>query len=558
MNSADNSTTPDPWADNASVLDSSSPARRWTLVFGALSALYIFIEFAFNAELVNLASSAAADHSVMELMARKGEILSGLGLSIVLMGLLERYKQVSKRYGFVVATLTLALLAYIGVQFMSWAQPAIVNSVVSSSSPEDRAKALNMMLFKHGAAEGSIIFDGKRIGGEAHDRVLLALLGPMAYANEATQQKLLESQSDIIKNLVLSTNDGADQQSWKQYQQVSSSIRARYDEYVKHARSAHGAKSGVGQNTINQTLAQLRQQSSAQYAEYQKASLAFLRTNPRASDAAFEANIGYPKGLSKGAYLAHPKVCVSATARMHKQGIMVPSDWCPVLEGSVVQALQQKNSDTIDATWTKRSKQMFGEVVPKTLSEKQFRNLPAIKRSIASALAPLPCTKGNAYLSATQFSNQCVLPDVKKGVNSLMETYSVNIAQLADGAKYEERGKAAVRALVVPPVAIMFSLFFSLLALTKYLGRFRSYAVAAILVLPLILPTPNNEIADFLLASGDTSWSITNAAIKWVMAVEPVVYSVSEGFIEIAHIISALLVLGFGIITLPVEMINGA
>lgn len=505
------------------------PKKPWLWIFGALSAFYIFIEFSFNAQLVNFASSVDINAEDLDFMARKGEVLSGLGMMLLLMGFADKKWGISKRFGVIASILLMTGIGYFSVQFMTWAQPAIVESIVSRSSAEDRAKALNMTLFKHGAAKGSIIFDGKTIGEEPRDKVLLALLGPMAFANEQAQQKLFSSQEEIIKNLVLA-NSVDDKAGWDSYLSIRQSIRSRYDDYIKQAGRAHDARGGSPDEKVRQSINQLRAASTAKFSAYQKASNNFKRQNPRHTAAAFQASVGYPPDLSKPEFLVNPKVCSESYAEMHRKGIKVPSGWCPLNEGAVGTAVINQSRQSVDTAWDKRSKEMFGQVVSKNLSENQFRALPTIKRSISQSLADLPCVKGNAYLSAAQFRNQCVLPDLNKGLNSLMETYKVDVHKLADGGEFEARGKTAVRALVIPPVAIFFSLFFSLFALTRYFGRYRAASVAALIFVPMLLPMANSEIADFLLASGSQGSSLSGMAIKWVMTVEPAIYSVSKDF----------------------------
>lgn len=510
------------------------PKKAWFWIFGALSALYIFFEFSFNAELVNFASSVDINSDDLDLMARKGEVLSGLGMMLLLMGFADKQLGISKRFGVIASMILMTGLGYYSIQFMTWFQPTIVEAVVSRSSAEDRAKALNMTLFKHGAAEGSIVFNDTAIGSEPRDRVLLALLGPMAFANEQTQEKLFESQSEIIKNLVLTNAGSNDKTGWESYLSIRQSVRRQYDSYIAQARKAHDAQGSSPDAKVRQGINQLKAMSTAKYNAYQKASNTFKRHNPRYTPASFLSAVGYPPNLSKMEFLDNPKVCSEAYAEMHKKGIKVSAGWCPWNEGAIGSAIISQARTSVDSAWSKKSRELFGQVVSKNLSEKQFRELPKVKRSISQSLSSLPCAKGNAYLTAEQFHSRCILPDLNKGLDSMMEAYSVEVHKLADGGEFEDRGKTAVRALVIPPVAILFSLFFSLFALTKYFGRYRTAAVVGLIFIPMLLPMPNSEIAGFLLGSNQGSF-LSTLAIMWVMTVEPAIYRVSQGFVFYAN-----------------------
>ena len=66
----------------------SQKRTLWPYTFGTISLIYVLMEFVFNADLVDLASSATLGVEDMEAIALRGETLSGIGLAIALMTLL--------------------------------------------------------------------------------------------------------------------------------------------------------------------------------------------------------------------------------------------------------------------------------------------------------------------------------------------------------------------------------------------------------------------------------------------------------------------------------------
>ncbi|MGG2399422.1 hypothetical protein ACJRW5_21000, partial [Pseudomonas sp. SH1-B] len=98
----------------------------------------------------------------------------------------------------------------------------------------------------------------------------------------------------------------------------------------------------------------------------------------------------------------------------------------------------------------------------------------------------------------------------------------------ADGQALEKKGRDAVRTLLVPPIAILFSLAFSLLALTKFVASWplKAALVVAIAVGPAMLPANHSEIADFLFSGGNQF----GAVLKWSLNLEPWAYQFGSIF----------------------------
>ncbi|WP_313285024.1 hypothetical protein [Stutzerimonas kunmingensis] len=242
----------------------------------------------------------------------------------------------------------------------------------------------------------------------------------------------------------------------------------------------------------------------------------------------FTAQVGYPPNMTEKQFMQYPAVCSQASAKARSQGINVPSNWCPDDEKAVMAAVDGKARKRVDDEWAKGSKQRFGAVVSTELSEQAFRNLKSVNNGVRERLASAKCTGSNAYLSAAQFKAKCIQPQLDKHRNELRERFVARATDLAPGGASAEQGKQAVRALVVPPVAIVFSLFFSLMALLKFLGPvpLKIAGLALIIFGPLAIEASHGEIATFLGGEG----SDLGAVLTWALKLEPLVYQFGSVF----------------------------
>lgn len=245
-------------------------------------------------------------------------------------------------------------------------------------------------------------------------------------------------------------------------------------------------------------------------------------------DRLFRQVVGYPRDLTEKQYMRQPAVCSQASAKAKGQGINVPSNWCPDDEQAVMAAVDGKARRRIEDEWAKGSMRRFGEVVTTNLSEDRFRNLKAVRRVASERLAGAKCVGGNAFMSAAQFKAKCIQPKLDEHHRELKKRFVASASELALGGSSAEQGKQAVRALVVPPVAIVFSLFFSLMAVLKFLGPvpLKVAGMALIIFGPIAIKEGHGEIAKFL---GGTHADF-GAVLTWALKLEPMVYKFGSIF----------------------------
>ena len=250
------------------------PSTLWALAFGAISLLYVGYEFAFNAALLDLASSINQDVGEMDSLALTGETLTGIGMALAIMTLLMRFGPVARRGAFVSLSLLVLIATLVTVPFMRWAQPALIDHLIDGTTAEQRSEALGLNLFKFGVANGAVRLKSKldteaaTLGESPADKTLLALIGPMAQGNEKIAQILRDSSKQIFDRVALEGGNSVTQRRWDEYQKVRNDVASRYNQYLDQAEEYESAlRKASGKS--GQVLDQIRQGVNADYAAHQ-------------------------------------------------------------------------------------------------------------------------------------------------------------------------------------------------------------------------------------------------------------------------------------------------
>lgn len=247
---------------------------------------------------------------------------------------------------------------------------------------------------------------------------------------------------------------------------------------------------------------------------------------------------GMPRDMTINDFMRHPQVCSKARAKLTASNISVPGNWCPDDERAVMHSVDSKARNKVEREWEAGTKKRLGQVVGPDLTEQQFRSLKSVNDTIARALAKAPCTKGNAYLSAESFKNSCITPELNRRKNEIRETFTAPTEELGEGGRFEDKGRQAVRALLVPSVAMALSLIFSLVALLnlgfklisplKFARHmvFKAACVGALITAPaFVLAGKHSAVADLIFPESRA----LGPALKWVITMEPAIYSFGKG-----------------------------
>lgn len=456
---------------------------RWLWLVVPVTLLYLALEFSFSAALLDVIGGTPDDGQV-QAIEHWGRLLSGFALALVAWPwLLERARR--RYWGSGTRLLALGLVslaAMIGTwRFQAW----LDDTLVANSSAAERQVALNLGLLQRGLAERLVVLADFEVApevfGEPEGKAFLGLFPLLAFSNDQVGDRMLPQREAIVRAVVAKRSGGAvehfnrfvDSQrqmredynvgyvtAYNRYVEAINGIEARqreaWDEYVGKLRR-RGWVRGRAIDVPGRYWARVRREVrdggvpvSSRWAPYDRAGFhaALARRIEGQASAA----------LRDGLREAYPGI-----------GDVPP--------GSSFAALAAR--DDVQAIW--RGKLGYPE--PGLGKDERYR-LPAT----------LPADTGRAL---AEFERTVYEPVIGLMASQALEPYLTQLDALADGQPQEELGRSAYRRMIVPPLALAFSLLGALvhvlksgLYLLQVLGgvAFRNGAVksAALLVLSLL------------------------------------------------------------------------
>jgi len=246
------------------------------------------------------------------------------------------------------------------------------------------------------------------------------------------------------------------------------------------------------------------------------------------------------------AFVGSKAVADSVREKLAPKGIHVPAHYRIHGHDSFIKGVSSELTRQLREGFMKQAKQDMGEAVAPLLSRRAFLELPLIQRPLKKALhldanhAPVPLN-----LSEVQFRDQILMPVITRHLEKERRRLLASSAQFADGADKEEEGKQYVRSILVPPVAMGFSMFFALLNLSgvvaglcllaggqrRWILTARATFLLAVIVLPLIFSGEIAQTKTFQSIVQETEKAtgpVLGGFIVWIGNLQPVVYPVGH------------------------------
>ena len=274
-------------------------------------------------------------------------------------------------------------------------------------------------------------------------------------------------------------------------------------------------------------------------------------------DGDFEMKSGYPISLvsQKAQFLTHPKTIASLRDKIIKQGIKVSSTWDHTKRDEFISAYMAYSIDSASSRWDKAMQKALGAKMPSMLSYKQFIQHDAVQNKIKKAMGSNYIKNMSMEMSEKEFHELVLKPQLIKKVNKEVERLQYESQEFASGGEREAEGKAMLRSVIVPPIALFISLLMTIITVGKNGIAFSgllmrspglrklpasvtvfskwAFTTATALVIFVIPFTVSNSFADskafkyFLDEYKQVSpvWSYTT---EWVMRMEPLIYPIDS------------------------------
>lgn len=565
------------------ILSMDRRSRVWTgaeaflVGFVIFKLAYVPFELAFNAQLIDVASSGASLDAIHGLEFY-GRAISSLALALAYMRMRMGRVKLSSRL-FVVAC-ALFLVSF-------FAQKVLILSVVKHSSGDERHIALLLNFLpaavRHTHVEG---FDFNNYD-TPESKTFLAEAGSMLFFSKSTHASIDQQLDNLIRgDLIEKTLADDNKNAWQIYRKIGEEVVESYKKYGDFRKLAH--EKGTSTEDAEKQLSDLidsakqtwhstnaRLSAATQPAEIAKAIqdleyYFYHRNKPNAQteyhrrmlelfgtdveDTYWCSNLQCPvdqaflpdrikKLLAKrsiretGTDPFQPfSINSAATATFirkaaERQGVHLPESWTADDRSTFVAVVKktsrQKLNDAVDGELSKT----LGESLWKDMNFAEFEKLLAVQEKIRDAVTQkvsLAHVKGplSAIWDRKDFEQRVIVPSIEE------ELRKIRAEKIGSSASYEDdgiRGKIgrdAVKRIILPPISLSLSSFFALFnivsLLTLVVGLFskrverKSYLILCTAVL-VIFATP--FMGNVGLAKYDGYTYVTETSAKYAPVV---------------------------------------
>ena len=253
------------------------------------------------------------------------------------------------------------------------------------------------------------------------------------------------------------------------------------------------------------------------------------------------AIIGAPKSFAE--FKQDPQVRDTVRERIRQQGVRLPVDWTLDDKEVFIQSVIRSRAASAHREFVRRSKEEAGYELEPGLTPDEFTALPVVQNPLRNALGIsdedhiVPVN-----LAPETFGARYVKPAILSAINKEKRKFEESAQQFRDGGSREAEGKAYVTSLIIPTVALSFSLLFGVLnfigivvtVLGNILKQPRAVTagvvgllVAVLFALPMLVPVNLAKFrgleiitGEFRKAQGSAAYYLTN----WVINTEPRLY----------------------------------
>lgn len=439
------------------------PAWQNWLVTG-ITLTYLLCELAFNSRLLDLVGSVSTADEVHN-MERYGRTLTAiaaalLALQFSLMGLVRLKKKgvwlTAK------ASTALVLLICLITGTLTWhAVEWVIERQVTKSTGEFRQMSLLAQLYQHALIEGQQTLEGIPLdsgGGQAQTwtspsgKAFLATL-PVLLSSSDRYRKLLERDAEQNLRDNISAREGGVRGYYELWLQARGEVHKQFVAYYNDEMD------------ISETV---RLEQARAWQRYERS---------------LEAKRLKTWNVPRRYYATVRK-------QVRGQGVPVTNDWSPSdrtgFNAAVAKAARQKYL-------AQRTVVYKGVTLPKRLDWGVFFRLEVIQKELREKLLlPANTLVREEYPlndKLKQFALELHTPHLNEAVKQQLPELRAAVSSYSAGGSNEKLGEDAARAVIVPPIALIFSLVGALTHLAKLL-----YLVLLPLTATLLTRRPSRPV----------------------------------------------------------------
>lgn len=262
-----------------------------------------------------------------------------------------------------------------------------------------------------------------------------------------------------------------------------------------------------------------------------------LRNRELARQAGFDQNY-----QTQAEYLQSEEFRQSVFNSLQQAKITVNPEWKFTEFVQIIENINRQLRDKTNRQYEIAVKKQFNKVLPLRMSVEEFSKNRKFQNILRQALGPIYRPSMPVELNKTDFTEKYMQPLYFLKYDSLINKLQAKDDWYAEGAPYENSGKSGLRNLVVPPVAIAFSLIFGLLNLINLILNLLFYLIEEkrlyrwagfllLMILVIIMPLQqHHQIANqqayisLLQHTEDRFGFAVSGFLNWISKTEPMVY----------------------------------
>lgn len=486
-----------------------------------LTVLYLIIEMGFNARLLDVVGGLASPGEV-ESIEFYGRLIAGTAVALLGLGwVLKKAQRRDWSLGRTVGWAGITVLICLVVTF--YAQLALVNYLVATSTPQERARAalgvpISYLMVHHDFGIKDLDLgadDFKRPEG----KTLLATMPILLLSVERLEDRVRQ-QGQAFFELFAETRRGPLADNYAHYRDALAELDELYRNYQQGSQRYLDATSPAA-------IARHQQQAWDDYVQ------ALKQRNRRLA----------PGNVPRRHW---PQV----RRMLHEKGFQLGDNWRPSDRAGFNLAVAKRvRGQASGAYGTELFKHIQGDWIKPGLSREGFFADPAIQARWRVALHLPDSLPLKPDWSMEAYEQAIYRPTLRLDAEQLLEE------RLVEPARYGERndkasiGRDSYRALIVPMIALLFSLLGAFTHLFKcvlfairavrpvsrsaYWGALAVYA-AVVLAVPMPFTNKVTEQLLFLTLKqrggntlGAMGWVIAHG-VQWTAQVQPVFYPLNE------------------------------
>ena len=487
----------------------AAPTTKSTLLV-LLTIAYLLFELSFNARLLDAAGGLPKQRTLDELEVF-GRVLSGVGLSLILWRFMGATSQ-----GTAAGIGRLIAIGVITIPVVFWAQRALLDWIVDSSTTQQRASAVLASQIPVALIWQAADIEGLALAPEAlarpEGKTFLAVLPLLAFYSPDLLRAAHAQIDKLVTRVVRRQVGSAEEVYSKHYLPMANQLRSQFNnDYLPASAKMAAASSKQGSTE-----------------QLWRVYLDEVGRQP------FTASS------------ATPAQRASVINSLHKRGVNVPETWRLDDRDGFIAALPGHESGQ---RYSARMKEIFG---PGTnlepgLSWEAFSSHADVQKRVRAQLAaaypniPLTVKKIPLGAGVPEFHQVVYRPLIDSLEQRQIIRLRLPVSSYAQGRDNYEMGRRAMRAMVAAPIALSFSLFFGLTNLAGMVSAcvrgsavYRSVAkavfISAVILIPLAISNQisNAQAYRALEDSLQRQSRPAAATLGWLIHAQPIYYALGN------------------------------